>query len=115
MPSILVKKWKDPETGLSCVIRENTMMGILLGYVGVKKNHDLHGKHYDDVSKTVEAHGGLTYSGYLENDKQWYFGFDCGHHNDYIPGLCSGNPINYKDEDYVENQCLLLAKQIKDK
>lgn len=53
------KQWKDPTTGLPCLIVRNPV-GALCGYVGVPNGHPAYGKDYDDVE--VDVHGGLTFA-----------------------------------------------------
>jgi hypothetical protein len=60
-------QWQDEETSLPCLIVRGPA-GALCGYVGVPKEHPLHGKDYDgayDVIYTGEegVHGGLTFAG----------------------------------------------------
>lgn len=61
------------------------------------------------------CHNGLSYTkrgpkGY------WWFGFDCGHSGDFIPGLAEHipwtKPTDYRDFAYVKQQCDGLALQI---
>lgn len=58
-----------------------------------------------------------------EPDDVWWFGFDCAHAGDIIPGMASdlkfvgqttgwGAVYEYRDFAYVENQCTELAKQL---
>lgn len=54
-------------------------------YIGVNKNHELAGFHYDDIP--LQVHGGLTYSDegageYLPEGYYWY-GWDYAHAGDY--------------------------------
>ena len=56
-------QFKDPDTGLDCLIVRNRF-GALCGYVGVPAGHPAHGKDYDDVD--VSVHGGLTFSGHCQ-------------------------------------------------
>jgi len=81
--------------GLPCLARR-IHHGNWCGYAAVPPGHPLHGKHYDDVE--LDAHGGLTYasrcSGEIchvpkpgEPDDVWWFGFDCAHAGDIMPGM----------------------------
>lgn len=84
-------KWRDPATGLLCMVRRNTTMGTLNGYVRVPRGHPYHGRQYSPyrivrrkpfVKKAdgsikfkksppmrackvgrAEVHGGITFSG----------------------------------------------------
>jgi hypothetical protein len=81
---------------------------------------------------SIRVHGGLTYAGLRgEFDRGlWYFGFDCGHYDDFMPALEARlkllyvdesmawkkrSPYNgtYRDIDYVKNECQKLARQLK--
>ena len=92
--------------------------GVHCGYLGVPSGHPWHGKDYTDLD--VEVHGGLTYANgdsdfpYETGMDVWWIGFDCGHFNDYMPGMPSGgsgDPANFKDEAYVRNEIENLAEQ----
>ncbi len=84
--------------GLPCLARRNERHGNWCGYAAVPPGHPLHGKSYHDVELELEAHGGLTYadrcSGEIchvpapgESDEVWWFGFDCAHFRDFLPGM----------------------------
>lgn len=128
------EEWKDPATGLPCMIIRNRM-GVWCGYVAVSAEHSLYKKSYDDAeTHGISAHGGLTYasecSGHIchvpapgDPDDVWWFGFDCGHHMDLMPGLLrlaeekdlttlmSGI---YKDIEYVKREVTELARSLYD-
>lgn len=70
------RQWQDEATGLPCLIVRGPV-GALCGYVGVPKEHPLHGVEYSAASPAViplseygsvtpesdfDVHGGLTYS-----------------------------------------------------
>jgi hypothetical protein len=111
-----------------CHIMQVPALGHLCGYVRIPKKHPLHGLSYDEVYNLgyeIEVHGGLTYSAstigeatgmqYLLS-RQWYFGFDCAHSGDIIPGhpFSFGNEnAVYRDYDYVKAECESLARQLK--
>lgn len=121
-------EWKS-EAGFPAFIVRNHL-GALCGYVGVPPEHSAHGKGYwSDVP--VSVHGGLTYAGECqgrichvpapgETDDVWWFGFDCAHYGDTVPGMLRfefGNPpvtYYYKDVDYVRSEVESLAKQLKE-
>jgi hypothetical protein len=82
-----------------CLILRNSL-GNWCGYVGVEKGHPAYGLHYDqlDYSLKPSPHGGLTFSNFCNGaichkwqacTNPWWFGFDCAHYNDYIPGMDS--------------------------
>jgi hypothetical protein len=53
--------WVHDETGARCTIRRGPL-GSWCGYVGLRPNHPLAGKDYNDID--VLVHGGLTYGRY---------------------------------------------------
>ena len=114
------------------MITRNPSTGFLCGYVGVTEKHPYYSKDYSDNElNDIDVHGGLTYSdvcdGFIchpgENHVKW-FGFDCGHSQDHFP--THGEDIaelhkksglstpTYKKIGYLKNECLLLAKQLRE-
>ena len=78
-------EWVDADTGLHGRIWRNEITHTLCGYVGVTKG-ELMGVDYNRVSMNDYApHHGLTYSG--KEGGIWWFGFDCAHSEDFLPGL----------------------------
>lgn len=126
----------DEATGLPCLIVRSPSGGHLCGYVGVPSSHPWHGKEYDNYDLIrPDVHGGLTFSEHCtpsadegrgichivedgEDDKVWWFGFDCAHLGDISPGYISmrGNdPMSsYKSIRYVELEVAALARQCAD-
>jgi hypothetical protein len=120
------KEWRDAVTGYPCLILRNSLGG-LCGYVGVGPGHPLHGVNYDNALD-INVHGGLTYSdkcaGHIchtpdpvESDDVWWFGFDCGHYRDMLPGILAhyrrdARDQTYKDMAYVESEIASLAVQL---
>lgn len=71
------------------------------------------------ISMCVHVHGGLTYSEnhkpYGKPDGLWWFGFDCAHCDDLIPGLNTDHHMQhqiYRDQSYVVAECQSLAAQL---
>jgi hypothetical protein len=107
--------------GFKVVIKRMMYMGGQLnGYVRIPKAHKFYQKGYDDIP--IECHGGLTFAGDLENDGDWYVGFDTAHYQDYMPFLQmvlgkSGNPSTidtneqYRDIEYIRNECRRIVDQ----
>ena len=78
-------KWVDADTGLHGHIVRNKITHTLCGYVGVTSG-ELVGVHYDRLEMgDYSPHGGFTYSNGEGN--VWWFGFDCAHADDFLPGL----------------------------
>ena len=123
--------------GLPCFALRNDL-GSWCGYTGVPPGHPLYGKDYNAVD--VSVHGGLTYCGACsppichvpkpgEPDDVWWFGFDCGHFMDVMPGMearlrryeirnrvfteDSQHPMcQYRTLDYVRAEVNSLAEQL---
>lgn len=112
LPALIVRNW----------------MGALCGYVGVHPGHPCYEEGYHVPA--VDVHGGLTYSNHCqengpichvpapgEPDDVWWFGFDCAHARDMIPGLSVGllgqGADVYRDLRYVRAECEELARQLK--
>lgn len=120
----------DEETNYGCYIYRHPKYGHLCGYVDIPADHPLFGIDYrsnifDMVIGNLEVHGGITFSGRLENHynlddlHDWLIGFDCNHVNDYAPFRpCDESEVielkqEYRDAGYVAAECKRLAKQIK--
>lgn len=107
--------------GYKCVIkRMMNMGGHLNGYVRIPKGHRFYDKDYDDIP--IECHGGLTFTGDLEEDGDFYIGFDTAHYMDYMPFMQMSlsrhlrssihEAEHYRDIDYVRNECKEIVDQI---
>jgi len=92
------------------VIRRNSSLGFLCGYIEVTKDNKLFGDEY--ISLDLNVHGGLTY-GSKKSDDVFVYGFDCGHFGDMIfdeLGIKKRGDI-YRDMNYVTKECEKLAEQ----
>ena len=124
-------QWVDEATGLPCLIVRNPGMGNLCGYVGVAPGHPLYEVEYDGAQDSTEVHGDLTFSSFCddsaseergichkveegEEEKIWWFGFDCAHGFDVSPGnpYLRGEMSTYKNVAYVKAECRALAGQL---
>lgn len=130
------RQWRDPETGLPCLIVRNGA-GALCGYVGVSEGHPAYLKDYNDVD--VSVHGGLTFAGGCSHgddpakgichkpgdgapDAVHWLGFDTAHSGDFCPKFdtemremlqrLAGRPDVYRDMAYVTAEVASLAKQL---
>lgn len=126
-------EWRDVDTDLPCIVRRGTS-GALCGYVGVGVEHCAFGRS-PDALETVEVHGGLTYGEPCqtgkefgichvgdEDDERWWFGFDCAHCMDVMPGTearlrALGHEHQsfgetYRDVAYVMQEVHCLAEQL---
>lgn len=108
--------------GYECVIIRQ-LHGTLCGYVGITRTHPYCILDYDNsVIKDVYVHGGITYaSNYLNNHPKsnhiaFWFGFDTNHGQDYCPlwGKIHYYEKSYKNISYVKNECIQLAKQLRE-
>jgi hypothetical protein len=93
------------------------------------------------ISLAFQVHGGVSYaSDHVpdhEPDGRWWFGFDCGHAGDFLPGATNikkmmtemvesmpkevretmrgivfGREAAYRDQQYVVSECQSLAAQL---
>lgn len=78
--------WVDEKTELECKALRHPELKHWCGYVGIRADHRLYGVDYNDRELTgVSVHGGITYSD-TDDGKVWWFGFDCAHVGDFVPG-----------------------------
>lgn len=110
--------------------------GHLCGYICIPKAHPWHSKGMGDID--VEVHGGITWTE-VEEDGNFWVGFDCGHSGDLIPSMAylrrtipelikikeeeeerrKSYPHSvqhlftetYKNCSYLLKECILLAEQ----
>ena len=129
------KEWKNGEFNCKIIF---TQLGHRCGYVGVPKGHPMFGRDYNKCIEDIDCHGGLTYSGFRDDNSKeyWYFGFDCAHADDGVdieslkkygfdisPFLSMFLPIvelwepnessQFKTKEFCEEQCNSIAEQIK--
>jgi hypothetical protein len=131
-------QWVDRATGMPCLIVRNGF-GALCGYAGVTPGHPLHGCNYDDFD--ADVHGGLTFADRCQPTTDeahgvchvpepgtphdvWWFGFDCAHLGDVVPGMISVHERigfsgrseldrgEYRDVAYVAHEVTRLAEQL---
>jgi len=86
-------EWVDESTGLHGRINRNEITHTLCGYTGVTSG-ELFEVDYNDLVilddgwDDYSPHGGLTYSGWGgKKSGVWWFGFDCAHAEDFLPGI----------------------------
>jgi hypothetical protein len=107
--------WTDIATGLDCVAVRHPTIGTWCGYVGVTEDHPCFGKDYDALD--LRAHGGINWASATLHlctcaPNFWWFGFDCGHAGDYLPGGLNQQTDEYRTLDYVRKECEALARQL---
>lgn len=100
---VIVKRidWSDNPHFMPCSFDVNTFW--YCGYVVIPKTHPYYGVDYNDLVDLFDVHGGLTYSGELDEVGEWVLGFDCNHADD--------NPF-CEDQYYTLEECLRLVEQI---
>jgi hypothetical protein len=71
-----------------------------------------------EIGSALRVHGGITFSDFRE-DGLFYYGFDCGHAGDLMPGMLQYHaelPSHlrgvYRDQQYVVSECQQLATQL---
>lgn len=117
--------WVHEPTRYKCKIKRHPDFFHLNGYVGVPYGHVWYGQSYNDTNVPQPGvHGGVTFTGRMPETKGravWWVGFDCGHAGDMSPGILmklmdidfdtTGRLYleEYRDIDYVRNQCNALA------
>mgnify|MGYP000849681354 FL=1 len=109
------KDWTT-RAGLRAVVIYKDSMGFRCGYVGVPKEHPLHGKSYEDVYyNDFYVHGVITYSGCeqypVEHNGLWCFGYDCAHLGDATAFAGYSGEV-LRSLEYCVDQCESLADQL---
>lgn len=121
--------------GMRCLMVRNPQLFNWCGYVGVEKQFPIYGKEYEELGD-IDVHGGLTFSSPCSGpichitdnpDNLYWFGFDCAHWNDAVPGidfalmtierplLSNHDKKSYRELDYVKAETMKLAEQLKEK
>lgn len=126
-------EWRDPASGLPCMLHRTPTSGHWCGYVGVAPEHPWHGIEMDMSYEDdhPEAHGGITYSracgGHIchvplegESHETWWIGFDAAHAYDCI-GFAYASAVRgmvsslrsgtYRDQAYMMSETTSLAEQ----
>lgn len=109
------KLWRT-HAGFDGLIRRQHH-GALCGYVRIPSNHVDYERSYDGIDLTDGVHGGLTFSGRLEEHKGYWVGFDCCRGWDIAPAYdgvkyMANNNAEYRDFAYVTEQVESLAMQL---
>jgi len=114
------------ELSYPCYLWRHQINKTWCGYVQVPKDSFLFKKDYNnEIFNNVDVHGGLTYSDDLNNDNNWWFGFDTAHFGDWAYfkiliwgsiGKKNGRYMHkgdvYRDKEYCINECKSLVKQL---
>jgi len=114
------REWRDPATGLKCLILKHQYLLTLCGYVRIMRNHPMYNK-CDPKFDRLDVHGGVTFArrahGSRYMKRGFWIGFDCGHCMDLVPGTIWAMPDSilpgtYRDGAYVKAEVERLAKQL---
>lgn len=86
--------------GFACLALRHPRHGSWCGYVGVPREHPLHGKEWTEDGRVedLKAHRGVDYSARCQDDichepapgmpaDVWWLGFSCSHAFDQCPGV----------------------------
>lgn len=90
-------------------------VGVLNVFMAIFRDHR---EGYSEIALLVRCHGGLTYAddevpGELKDARAtWWFGFDCGHAGDLMPGLRLGYEGEYRRFEFVLAACEQLAEDL---
>ena len=87
------RRWNH--AGLECAMI-GSGIGFINGYVRLPEDHVARHAGYDEINRTIEAHGGFTYG----VDEDGWIGFDTGHSGDYWPSIPS-NLRTYEDVSWA--------------
>jgi hypothetical protein len=115
-------KTKCKVTGYTLAVGRNAL-GAFVGYVQVPKQHAWFNLNYTAIEDELYVHGGITYSGPLDELGTWWFGFDCAHAFDHVPGILAllkqtgfegelWEDGKVWDADAVLDECRNLAVQL---
>lgn len=113
------KPWEDEPNeldfmveGFPCAIRRHRRLLHLCGYIGVSPY--IAPSNYDDFWPAV--HGGWTFSSNRKPngnpDGLVWFGFDCAHAGDLIPGMRAFPGDEYRTIQYVREELERVAKEL---
>jgi len=121
--------------GLDCFIQRHSL-GAWCGYVGIPPSHPAYGRSCADLNYSIEIHGGLNHASkcggitacLIGVNEIWWFGFDCAHFGDFVPGMavtreklaarlptCLLDDAQgiYRDLKYVYKETEWLAEQLR--
>lgn len=106
---MFVRRWEH--AGMACAIRHGAF-GVPCGYVRVPEGHRLHGLDCEGCDEFVRVHGGVTWSGALDEEDGWWIGFDMAHSDDLVfaPGFPFATPLLSDGDCALETE--YLAEQL---
>ena len=100
--TIVVKKFR--EDGFYPFLIDTSVNHIwYCGYAVIPEDHPFYGVDHDDVEDDIWVHGGLTFSGEIEDIDGYLLGFDCNHYGD--------SPV-VQNETYTLSECKRLVDQL---
>jgi hypothetical protein len=117
----------DEETNYKCFIFRHQFGGHLCAYVQIPKSNKLYKNKLEAIEQLdFEVHGGVTFADDVfrvinapfdfDIDDSYGVGFDCAHATDIVPyhkALVCSEIVEYRNIEYVANECKKLAKQLK--
>lgn len=99
--------------GLECATVDSGI-GFVNGYVQLPADHVARHATYDQINRTIEVHGQLTYG----PDEDGWVGFDTGHSGDHWPGAdrygYEQPPWRVWSLELLERETESLARQLAD-
>lgn len=106
--------------GLKCVLKQHPYHPHMNGYVELPEGHPFRDLEDYELDNKVHVHGGVTFTGYLNEDSdRYYIGFDTMHAGDYWPSL-KGERLElyprFDNEWSIERlklEIIQLARQVK--
>lgn len=100
-------------------------VGVINVFLAVLSDKERKPGHME-ISCAIDCHGGITFSNKQKASKLWYFGFDCGHCDDYPPAMVATlNSIGsdgallfgrgtYRNMNYVKLNVTHMAEQLRE-
>lgn len=84
------------------------------GYVSVPENHPFYEKDCWEIDDQIEVHGGLSFSGRIEDSNDFWFGWDYAHCEDYtyLPMYVGCGGKRWSTSEIVD-ECLSVIKQLR--
>lgn len=84
-------------------VEDHYFGGHFCGYVFLDSNHSLFGENFQNI--TIDCHGGISFSEYVQEQGAHLIGFDCAHSGDYVPSL-----EKFREENGIETIFPLIAE-----
>ena len=133
LPCLLVRNGSGALCGYVGVTSNHPIFGM--PYEACYGSYDERGDGYSDDQRRMfhdvdnASHGGITFTSMCapsdkehgichlvedgEDDKVWWFGFDCGHSFDMAPAYDDRICGTYRTKQYVMDHCAAMAKVLR--